>query len=229
MADNALSNQTVGKAREVWSEAMFYLALFFGFLHFSTLGAQVYGMVLHTAFGRDIRLSVESSMVLGHVYLAFLAAYVGQKEFVRWLKRADDEVLTTTDAKKITRGIYIVIGWAVFAGLVITLKSLRMVAEVPETLLYTLGEVLALFCGTEASKYLRGRQAFRKSQDSINLGIFGDRIVDHCKVKGSIDNTACQTEFGLSQDQSSRLLSGLAKKGLLKAQGSGPARKYVAA
>lgn len=226
-----MSNQTttVGQAKETWSEVMFYLALFFGLLHFATIFMQVVGMFTHTTLGREIAVPFQSSLMMGNVYLAFLAAYVGQKEFVRWLKRADEDVLSETDTKKITRGIYIVITWSVFTGLVMFVKSMSFIAEVPDTLYWTLGEVLALFCGTEASKYLRNRQATQKKRDANDNYNFGDRAVEFCRQKGSIDNQACQMEFGLSQDQSSRLLSGLVKAGKLKAEGYTNARKYTPA
>jgi len=218
---------TVGQAKETWSEVMFYLALFFGVLHFSAILMQVVGMFAHTALRKEFAVPFQSSVMMGNVYLAFLAAYVGQKEFVRWLKRADDEILSGTDAKKVTRGIYIVIIWAVFTGVVMYVKSMSFIAEVPDTLYYTLGEVLALLCGTEASKYLRNRQATKRNQTASSIENYGDRAIDLCKAKGSIDNELCQMEFGLSRDQAYRLLNKLENTGKIKAVGMGKATKYI--
>jgi hypothetical protein len=220
---------TVGQAKNKWSEVMFYLAGFFGSLHFLSIVMQVTGMFMHTTLKRDLGLPFTSSMLMGHIYLTFLAAYVGQKEFVRWFKRADEDVLSEAEGKKITRGTYIVVVWGVFTGLVVFAWQAGLITEVPNVLLYTLGEIVALLCGTEASKYLRTRQAGQVKQDASNRANYGDRAIDLCKEKGSIDNEVCQLEFGLSQDQSSRLLAGLVKAGKLKSLGSGRARKYVAA
>jgi hypothetical protein len=225
MADNAQSIQTVGKARESWSEVMFWLAFFFGLLHFGTLAMQVTAMFFRTALGRELSMPMESSMLLGHTYLAFLAAYVGQKEFTRWFKRGDDEILSEAESRKIGRGIWIMIVWAAFFGLVLVLQSARKIMEVPQTLIYTMGEIVALLCGTKASQYLRGMKA-EKKQDASNTENFGPRAIDYCKEKGKIDNNDCQLEFGLSKDQSYRLLNSLAKSGKLKAEGLGRYRVY---
>lgn len=218
---------TAGQAKETWLEVMFYLSCFFGALHLAGIAGQVGGMVMHTAFHAEPRFVFTSSMLMGHLYLAFLAAYVGPKEFLRWMRRTDDEVLSPTENKKVTRGLYIVIGWALFTGVVVSLRQINMVNEVPETLLYTLGEVVTLFCGTQASKYLRTRQAVQAKQDTANNDNFGDRVLDYAKEHGGIDNEECQREFGLSSDQTYRLLNRLVKAGKLKPTGTGKGTRYI--
>jgi hypothetical protein len=219
---------TAGKAKEAWLEVMFYLSCFFGALHFAGVLGQVAGMVAHTVFKTGLGMAITSSMLMGHLYLTFLAAYVGPKEFVRWFRRTDDDVLSPVESRKITRGMYIVIGWALFTGIVVLFQQMDLIAEVPQTLLYTLGEVLTLLCGTEVSKYLRTRQAVQVKQDTENTINYADRAIEYARQKGGIDNAECQREFGLSQDQASRLLSGLAKKGKMKYTGYGRSRRYVA-
>ena len=219
--------QTVGQAKEKWSEVMFYLAAFFGTLHFLSIVMQVTAMFFHTTLKRELGLPFTSSMLMGHLYLTFLAAYVGQKEFVRWFKRADTDILTEAEGRKITRGSYIVIGWGVFTGLVAFIWQSGMIAEVPNVLLYTLGEIVALLCGTEVSKYLRTRQAVKGKQYISNHENYADRVIDICKAKGKIDNSDCQNEFGLGKDQAYRLLTGLEKSGKLKAVGNGRYRYYT--
>ena len=219
-------NQTVGSAREKWSEAMFWLAAFFGALHLLSLVMQVSAMFMHTTLKRELGLPFSSSMLMGHIYLTFLAAYVGQKEFVRWFRRADEEVLSEAEGKKITRGKYIVIGWGVFTGLVVFIWQGGMIAEVPNVLLYTLGEIVALLCGTEVSKYLRTRQAARLKQDSAVSDNYTARLLDYCRQKGSIDRPECQNEFGLSEDQAYRLLKKLVKEKQLVEIGDTKGRRY---
>jgi hypothetical protein len=218
--------QKVGLMKEKWLEVMFYLSVFFGLLHFASLFAQVGGMILNTAFHIEASFKLKSSMLMGHLYLTFLAAYVGPKEFVRWMKRTDEEALTEAEGKKITRGLYIVVGWAGFTGITALLWQMSFINEVPETLLYTLGEVVTLLCGTEVSKYLRTRQASQVKQDTANQNNFADKVLDYAKVHGSIDTGECCNEFGMSDDQAYRLLKRLVTDKKLVEFGEKRGRKY---
>jgi len=218
---------TIGQAKELWSEVMFYLALFFGLLHFAGLLMQIIGMFMHATLHKEPGWSFTSSLLMSNLYLAFLTAYVGGKEFVRWFRRKDDEILSTIEAKKISRGVWIVIGWAVFTGLVVFGWQMGLIAEVPNTLLFTLAEVVTLFCGTEASKYIRNQQAGQAKQDKQNKAEYKDRIVAYCREKGSITSGDCQREFGLDKDQANYVLGTLVKEKILKAQGVNKARRYV--
>ena len=216
----------MGSMKEKWSEVMFYLAAFFGALHFLSISMQSVVMFMHTTLKRDVGMPFSASMLMGHIYLTFLAAYVGQKEFARWFKRADDDVLTEAEGKKITRGVYFVAMWGIFTGLVVFVWQAGMIAEVPDVLLYTFGEVVALFCGTEASKYLRTRQAVKGKQDISNHENYADKILDYCREKGGIDRIECQNEFGLSEDQAYRLLKRLVREKKLVEIGDTKGRRY---
>ena len=219
-------DQSVGQAKEKWLEVMFYLSLFFGVLHFVAILGQVGAMCVHTIFAKEFSFQLKSSMLMGHLYLTFLAAYVGPKEFVRWLKRTDEEVLTFSENKKITRGMYIVIIWSVFTGVVVLMWQMSLIGEVPETLLYTLGEVVALLCGTEASKYLRNRRAVQAKQDTSIQTDYSDKALDYCKEHGQINRQICQNEFGLSEDQAYRLLKKLVSQKKLAESGEDKNRSY---
>ncbi len=218
--------QTVGAAREKWLELMFYLSVFFGLLHFAALNAQVYGMILHTVFHREPGFTVESSMMMAHLYLAFLAAYVVPKEWLRWRSRGDDEMLSPAESRKLSRGFWIVAGWAVYTGIIALFREFHLIGAVPETLWYTLGEVVGIFCGTEASKYLRTRQVVQKQQDNAIRENYADRVADYCRGHGSIDRPECQNEFGLSKDQAHRLLKRLVREKKLVEIGSTKGRSY---
>jgi len=225
-AGSAVGSQSVGKAKETWLEVMFYLSVFFGLLHFCAILGQIVLMIAHTTFGREFSFKLNSSMAMGYMYLTFLAAYVGPKEFVRWLKRSDDEILSPLESKKITRGLYIVVGWALFTGIVILFKDMGLISAVPETLLYTTGEVVALLIGTEVSKYLRTRQAAGLKQDSAVQADYSDKVLDYCREKGSIDRSECCNEFGLSNDQSYRLLKKLVSQKRVVEYGENKGRRY---
>jgi hypothetical protein len=205
---------------------MFCLSLFFGALHFVGVAAQVTGMVEVALQRRVLPFGVQSSMLMGHLYLMFLAAYVGPKEFLRWRNRTDDEVLSPSENRKVTRGLCIVVGWAAFAGMTTLLWEAGLVAEVPETLLYTLGEVVAIFCGTEVSKYLRARQAVQGRQDASLNDNYADQVLDYAREHGGIDRPECQHAFGLTEDQSYRLLKRLVREKKLAEFGENKGRRY---
>lgn len=217
---------TIGQAKELWSEVLFYLALFFGLLHFAGLVLQVVAMFMHTTLRRELDWVFTSSLLMSNLYLAFLTAYVGGKEFVRWFKRRDDEVISVTEAKKISRGVWIVMVWAVFTGVVVFIWQMNLITEVPNTLLYTLGEVVALFCGTEASKYIRNQQVAQSKQDKEAQANYAERVKTYCQEQGSITSGDCQREYGLDKDQANRLLNKLVKDKVLRAEGTTKARKY---
>lgn len=217
---------SVGQARGVWLEVMYYLSCFFGVLYLAGVLGQVAGMVAHTAFKTELGVKLTSSVLMGNLYLTFLAAYVGPKEFVRWMKKTDDEILSPIENKMITRGAVIVAGWAVLTGIAALFQQMSWITEVPETLLYTLSEVVALFCGTEVSKFLRV-QAAQTKKDAVTHANFGDRAVAYAKEHDGIGNEECQKEFGLTKGQAYRLLNRLAKAGQLKTAGAGKATRYL--
>lgn len=220
-------NVTVGQAKAQWSEVMFKLAMFFGVLHFIGIFCHVVVMYANTSLGKIINIPLKSSQLMGNLYLAVLAAYVGQKEFFRWFgQNAEDAEMPQTVLLKFSRGEAIVSVWAIFTGMVVFIKEWGLINEVPEVLLYTTGEVIAILCGSYASKYIRSRHSVSKQQEKETRDNFADKAVDYCKTKGSIDNSDCQREFGLSKDQAYRLLNGLYKSGKLKAEGEGRYRVY---
>ena len=221
-----VAGKTVGQAKEAWLEVMFYLSVIFGLMHFTAILAQVVLMVAHTTFGKELSFQLSSSMTMGHLYLTFLAAYVGPKEFVRWLKRSDEDILSQAETTKITRGLYIVVGWALFTGIVVLFRDMGVINAVPEALLYTTGEVVALLIGTEVSKYLRNRQAIGARQDTSTMANYADKVLDYCRQKGSISRLECQNEFGLSEDQSLRLLQRMVKGTALVEFGEARNRRY---
>jgi hypothetical protein len=182
-------------------------------------------MFLHTALQVEINFPLKSSLLLGNIYLGFLALYVGRKEYVRWFAADDGMQVPNYVWLKMTRGEVIVVAWALLAGVTIFIWQMGNIAEVPDPLLYTLAEVVAIWCGTDALKYFKNRSALRGEAESA-VRDFGERALACARERGSIDNGTCQKEFGLSQDQSSRLLSALVKARKLKPEGYTHNRKY---
>jgi hypothetical protein len=219
---------TAGEAKERLSEVLFALSVFFGLLHFVGIAGQVAVMFLHTAFGIDASVPLRSSTLMGNIYLGFLGAYVCRKEYMRWLKAADAEVLPRYVLLKMTRGEVIIVLWAVLTGITVFLWGLSYINEVPNQLLYTMGEVLALWVGTDVSKFFTAKTGAAKRETDSQVADFGDAAVEYAKAHAGIDNNDCQREYGLSQDQASRLLGKLVKAGRLKPRGDTWHRRYYA-
>ncbi|OGS22545.1 MAG: hypothetical protein A2252_02925 [Elusimicrobia bacterium RIFOXYA2_FULL_39_19] len=98
---------------------------------------------------------------------------------------------------------------------------------VPAPLLYTLGEVFAIYFGTSVSKYLKQKNTKQTIDTESNAMSYGAQALECAKKNGSIDNDFCQKEFSLSKDQAYRLLNKLEKQGVLKPVGAGRNRMYV--
>jgi hypothetical protein len=210
-------NQTVGSVREKWSEFLFWLSVFFGVLHFAGIAGGLAGM------------NVRSSFLMGNIYLAVLAAYVGQKELRRWLSAPDADVMPGDVQKKFARGEIIVAVWGAATGIIVLLWELGVVASMPEPLIYTFGEVMGIYFGTSASKFFKNNNIKTAMETESVAASCGDKALSLARSGGSIDNETCMKEFNLSRGQAYRLLSRLEKQGRLKAEGSGRGGKYIPA
>jgi hypothetical protein len=154
---------------------------------------------LHTALQVEVGFPLKSSTVMGNIYLGFLALYVGRKEYVRWFASADSQQIPNYVWLKMTRGEVIIVAWALLTGVTVFVWQMGYIQEVPAALLYTLAEVVGIWCGTDALKFFKTRINAVKGDTATNLNEFGTRALECAKENGGIDNAACQKEFGLSQ------------------------------
>lgn len=220
--------QTVAQAKERLGEILFTLATFFGLLHFISVLGQVIVMYMHTALKMDVSFPLRSSMFMGNIYLGFLTAYVGRKEYLRWTSAPDEGVLSKYVLLKLTRGEVIIVAWGMLTALTTFIWQMDYIKEVPEPLVWTLGEVVALWCGTSVLKYFKSQSATAVKETRSAVENYGDRVVDYAKEKAGIDNDDCQREFGLTEQQAYRLLKQLVKDKRLKEIGGTKGRKYIA-
>jgi hypothetical protein len=215
---------TAAQARERLGEILFNIATFFGGLHFASLLGQIAIMYTHTALGRELDFPLKASMFMGNIYLGFLTLYVGRKEYLRWQRAPEDEVLPQYVLVKLTRGEVIIVAWALLTGIAAMLWQMSYINEVPQPLIWTLGEVVALWCGTEAIKYFKN--AITASENRQAAESFGDKAVDYAKAKGRITNNDCKLEFGVTDQQAYRLLKQLVKDKQLREKGDNKGRWY---
>jgi xanthosine utilization system XapX-like protein len=206
---------TAATARDRWTEFLFGLSVFFGVLHLIGVVCDITGQYAVAALGRPFQFSVQSSMLMGNIYLAALGAYVGQKEFQRWRNSLTGEALTAAMQKKISRGEVIIGIWSLVAGITVFLKQMELVAQVPEPLLYTLGEIFVIYFGTGISKYAKGIRTVQTKEINSYIDNFGEQAVSLAKSNGSIDNETCQKTFNISRGQAYRLLAQMTKQGHL--------------
>ena len=140
------------------SEILFWLALAFGAAHFIGISLEIVGQV--SGFILD-KFPLKSSLFLGNIYLALLSAYAGQKEFSRWQSDPDSTVLGSKTIKKISRGEIIIGLWTLLLGAAVLLVITAHITAVSENLLITVGEVVIIYFGTGASKYLKNKKTAR--------------------------------------------------------------------
>ncbi|MFH1369117.1 MAG: hypothetical protein ABII64_08325 [Elusimicrobiota bacterium] len=214
---NPATKTTAGEMREKWSEFLFWLSVFFGALHFGVIAGGLAGF------------AVQSSFLMGNIYLGVLAAYVGQKELRRWLSAPDADVMPEDVLKKFARGEIIVTVWAVTAGVVVLFWEFGLVRAVPETLLYTFGEVMGIYFGTSASKYFKNRGYKAAMETESVAATYGDKVLAFVSEHGEICNNDCEKLTGLNDSQTYRLLTKLVEEKKLKAAGLGKGRKYTLA
>lgn len=207
-------DQTAGQVREKWSEFLFWLSTFFGVVHLA-------GIV-----GGLLGFAVQSSFLIGNIYLGVLAAYVGQKELRRWLSSPDADVMPEYARKKFARGEVIVGAWSVALGVVAVLWQWGAVKVIPEPLLYTFGEVMGIYFGTSASKYFKNRN-FKAGMEAESAAMtHGSTVIGYVSKYGAIGNDECRQVTGLDPDRAKRLLNKLVADGQLEATGFGKGRTY---
>jgi len=147
------------------------------------------------------------------VYIALLGAYAADKEIRRWLGNPEPP----------RKGSLFVYLWILFALLAFTLCSFRPDYPLPDKLVTVCLQVLGIFFGSKASKYVCER---RSSGDHIDPGR-EKLIIDMISAKGQVTRQAVADELQVSRATSGRLLSALEAKGLIIRKGEGKGIYYI--
>lgn len=198
-------------------ETIFYITLLITVVHSGFIIWDTGTMALHRA--NDI----VATGYMSTLYLAFLTAYAGYKEFVRWLKPAKaanpeetEEVIPQSSVLRYRRGELIVIFWVLLLILGITMYQLKVIERLPQELYRTAMQAVGIWLGTMASKGLSQRKK-RKDLDALDDDSkFEKVILKHIEANGFVDNASCQQITGLDRNRAYRVLKKLADDGKVK-------------
>jgi uncharacterized membrane protein len=213
------------------TEKIFYITLLVTVMHGGLVLWDLFCLIIKKENG------VFSSSTFSNVYLLFLGAYAGYKEFVRWMESSstEDEDVSKQNIIRIRRGEYIAFTWIVLLIVCLMLKSLLLIPRLPYELERTAIQVFSVVIGTFASRSLFIRRAKKRVESGIpaesNIDFIEaeKRILAYVAERGSIDNEEVRKITGFARGMAYKTLERLESEKKLKAEGTGKSIKYVKA
>jgi len=155
------------------------------------------------------------------VYIALLGAYAADKEIRRWL-------VTPEPPRKGSLFVYL---WLLFFLVAYIIRTFQPAYELPANLVPVCLQVLGIFFGSKASKYVwEKRWADPASLGELRRASDGGRqavIMDMIKAKGQITRRDVMDKLSVSDNTVNRLLQGLENRQLVKRMGEGRGSYYV--
>lgn len=147
------------------------------------------------------------------IYIALLGAYAADKEIRRWLG-------TPEPPRKGSLFVYL---WILFALMAFMVHSFRPDYLLPDNLIVVCMQVLGIFFGSKASKYVYEKRSGPGEVDPGREKLVLDMIAD----KGQVTRQMVSDELKISRSVAGRLLAGLEAKGAIVRKGEGKGIYYV--
>jgi uncharacterized membrane protein len=113
--------------------------------------------------------------------------------------------------------------WTLFALLAFTVHSFRPEYILPNNMITVALQVLGIFFGSKASKYVCER---RSAADNIDPGR-EKLIIDMISAKGQVTRQAVVDELKVSSTTAYRILQGMEGKNLIQRKGEGRGIYYI--
>ena len=148
------------------------------------------------------------------VYIALVGAYAADKEIRRW----------AVGDQSSRKGALFVYLWMIFFLAAFLLHSFRVDFTMPEELSKVVLQVLGIFFGSRASKYINET---RRAQDPEVIGLRETAILEMIKVAGKVATRDVAAQLQISDRTASRLLNAMVDKGLIQRVGEMKATYYV--
>ena len=161
-----------------------------------------------------LKRSLDLSDGLLTIYIALLGAYAADKEIRRWLG-------TPEPPRKGSLFVYL---WLLFALMAFIIHSFRPDYVLPNNLIVVCLQVLGIFFGSKASKYVCEKRTI--------TGIDPGReklVLDMITAKGQVTRQMILDELRISRSVAGRLLTGIETKGLILRKGEAKGTYYVLA
>ena len=145
------------------------------------------------------------------IYTALVGAYAADKEIRRWAGNQEPS----------RKGALFVYLWLVFFLVVFTVRSFRPEYRLPEELSAVILQVLGIFFGSRASKYVyQNRSAAPADLTAVVLALI--------REQGWCSRKQIEEKLGISERSANRLLAGIEAKGLIRREGEGKGVRYFA-
>lgn len=150
------------------------------------------------------------------IYIALLGAYAADKEIRRWIG-------TPEPARKGSLFVYL---WLSFFLMAYIIYSFRPEYVLPNNLPAVCFQVLAIFFGSKASKYVWESRS--QSEEPAVLSRRQDQVIEMIKAQGKVKNNDVVIQLGISRATAQRLLSDMAANGLIRQVGDRKSAFYEA-
>ena len=184
-------------------------------------------------FGLQFPNTITASAYMSTIYLAFLCAYSGFKEFVRWAtplsipKGNKAGFLPEEETKSLIRVEILAVFWTLLLLVSIFLLQMRLIGRLPNELMRTALQVSVILIGVYTSKGMHMRKRRKYAEKLWSRIDFSKVILEYVEENGPIDNASAQHITGLPRYRALRVIKRMQEKKLLVPIGNGRGRKYI--
>jgi len=165
-----------------------------------------------------LRGTVRVPAAMMPVYLSLLGAYAADKEIRRWAGAPEPQ----------RKGSLFVYLWVLVFLVLIIVRFFRAEYELPPDMAKVVLQVLGIFFGSRASKYIHERRT-ESAADPAEQSCRRARILDIARTRGQATRSDVMTAFGIGRSAAADLLEAMVREGLLERVGEGRGAHYVAA
>jgi hypothetical protein len=171
---------------------------------------------------------------MSNVYLLFLTAYTGYKEFRKWFdlrsadptKLASQLVVPKDQVVRFRRGEVIVAFWTLLFVVTLVIQAEGLIPRLPKELARVAVQAICIWMGGLFSEGALRSHKQKKADDYANTTSHAQKILDHIDANGAIYNEECQNITGLSSSKAYRLLQRLVSEGELVTDGKNKGKRY---
>ena len=149
------------------------------------------------------------------VYIALTAAYAADKEIRRWAGTPEPP----------RKGSFFVYLWLLFYLVAFMLRAFRPEFALPEELGKVVLQVLGIFFGSRASKYIW--EARGKTVADSELPERGEQVLELIRIKGRITNREVADALHVSAASAKRILADLVDRGQIRLMGEKRGAFYI--
>jgi len=149
------------------------------------------------------------------VYIALTAAYAADKEIRRWAGTPEPP----------RKGSFFVYLWLLFYLVAFMMRSFRPEFALPEELGKVVLQVLGIFFGSRASKYIWESRG--KTMDDSELPERGKQVLELIRIKGRITNREVADALHVSAASAKRILADLVDRCQIRLMGEKRGAFYI--